>query len=423
MSKLIKKLIKLAPEPIRHRVLRSSVRFPAEPSDGLVIKLANTKDELSQAFRILHDQYVFEGYMDPHPSGMRVTKYHALPTTAIIVAKIKDEVVGTISLIRETPLGVPVGSVYDLSRSKEQHARIGEISSLAIKPEHRGRSGELFFWLIKYTLSYCKDYQKLDAILIGVHPKWHDFYVALIGFMSLKEKVVQKYDFANGNPLAGYKLDLSTMLDHYKRLFGNAPAEKNMRTFMDQPMPIHFASFPDRSFFKVVDPSMSPASLEYFFRSRTRVMDSMSDQEKLVLQASYPVEAYKNVLPKSNISPIWSKFRQLRFHVACNGSVPELQADSSVKILDMSNTGILMNSKIELPEVFELDVQTGSSSHSLIQVKQVRKSRFGQIGGIILNADRGWAEFHDYLSRGFQEILAPESSPILDPALDKPKAS
>ena len=82
-----------------------------------------------------------------------------------------------------------------------------------------------------------------------------------------------------------------------------------------------------------------------------------------------------------------------------------------------------MNSKIELPEVFELDVQTGSSSHSLIQVKQVRKSRFGQIGGIILNADRGWAEFHDYLSRGFQEILAPESSPVLDPAVDKPKAS
>ncbi len=46
--------------------------------------------------------------MTPDPSGMRVTIYHALPTTTTLCAKIGDQVVGTLSLIRESALGVPL---------------------------------------------------------------------------------------------------------------------------------------------------------------------------------------------------------------------------------------------------------------------------------------------------------------------------
>ena len=50
------------------------------PPKTLVVKLAETKHEVAAALGLLHDTYVREGYMKPHPSGMRLTIYHALPS-------------------------------------------------------------------------------------------------------------------------------------------------------------------------------------------------------------------------------------------------------------------------------------------------------------------------------------------------------
>ena len=53
--------------------------------------------------------------MTPDPSGLRVTIYHALPTTTTLCAKYDGQVVGTITLIRESVLGVPAQAIFDLS--------------------------------------------------------------------------------------------------------------------------------------------------------------------------------------------------------------------------------------------------------------------------------------------------------------------
>ena len=72
----------------------------------LELKVAETREELEACFTILHDAYVASGFMKPDPSGMRVTIYHALPTTTTLCAKWEGRVVGTISMIREGVFGV-----------------------------------------------------------------------------------------------------------------------------------------------------------------------------------------------------------------------------------------------------------------------------------------------------------------------------
>ena len=71
----------LLPRSRRHRAFRALVNCDPAPDPHLVVKLAETREELEACFRLLHDAYVASGFMRPDPSGMRVTIYHALPTT------------------------------------------------------------------------------------------------------------------------------------------------------------------------------------------------------------------------------------------------------------------------------------------------------------------------------------------------------
>lgn len=50
-------------------------------------ELARSRQELERAYILTHEEYVRLGYMSPHPSGMRVSIYHALPTTRTFVAR------------------------------------------------------------------------------------------------------------------------------------------------------------------------------------------------------------------------------------------------------------------------------------------------------------------------------------------------
>jgi hypothetical protein len=53
------------------------------------LKIADTQEELEACFTLLHDAYVGSGFMTPELSGMRVTIYHALPTTTTLCAKVR----------------------------------------------------------------------------------------------------------------------------------------------------------------------------------------------------------------------------------------------------------------------------------------------------------------------------------------------
>lgn len=114
----------LMPEKFRHDFIRSRLRLGDGASPHYIFKLAETRDELEQAFRVLHDAYVGQGYMDPHPSGLRVTKYHALPTTAVLITKDlrTNEVVATVSIVRNTALGLPLDSVFPINDIKKNIA-------------------------------------------------------------------------------------------------------------------------------------------------------------------------------------------------------------------------------------------------------------------------------------------------------------
>lgn len=130
---------------MRFSVYRSFVDCDPAPGERLLLKIADSRDELEACFSLLHDAYVDSGFMQPDLSGMRVTIYHALPTTTTLCAKWDGEVVGTISLIRESAFGFPLQKIFDLSDVRQKGGKLAEVSALAIHRNSERPVAQSFF--------------------------------------------------------------------------------------------------------------------------------------------------------------------------------------------------------------------------------------------------------------------------------------
>ncbi|HRC39626.1 MAG TPA: hypothetical protein PK420_16245, partial [Rubrivivax sp.] len=151
-------LLAAMPGSLRFALYRRTVDCEPVTRGRLELKIAHTQDELEACFSLLHDAYVASGFMRPHPSGLRVTPYHALPTTTTLCAKVDGQVVGTLSIVREGVFGFPMQAAFDISSVRAKEGRIAEISALAIHPRWRKTGGSILFPLMKFMYGYCTKY-------------------------------------------------------------------------------------------------------------------------------------------------------------------------------------------------------------------------------------------------------------------------
>ena len=232
VKKLLTKLIfKLSPR-LRYKVIRSLLKLQYDLPNDLCVKLADTEQELQAAFELLHDSYVQQGYMQPQLYKLRATFFHLLPSTSLIIAKKGDDVIGTVSIIRDSPHGLPLEKDFNLNHLRKNNQVISEISSLAIHRDYRGQHGLVLFPLLKFMYNYCKYYFATDIMVLATHPKLSDFFEAILLFKSIEDKVVENYGFVNGSPAVGKYLDLKLAPMMYAAVYGLKSNNKNLYKFM-----------------------------------------------------------------------------------------------------------------------------------------------------------------------------------------------
>ena len=100
--------------------------------------VAKTRNDLRQAFTLVYRQYLKKGYISKsHNGNLRLTLFNALPSSVIFVAKEEDKIIGTVALIFDSPLGLPMDAAYkpqvDVLRKRSRV--IAEVSQLAISEE------------------------------------------------------------------------------------------------------------------------------------------------------------------------------------------------------------------------------------------------------------------------------------------------
>jgi hypothetical protein len=406
----LRKAFSFFPRSLRFAVYRSFVDCDPRPDKRLVLKIAETKEELEACFRLLHDAYVSSGYMVRHPSGLRVTIYHALPTTTTLCAKFDGEVVGTISLIRESVFGFPLQSIFDLHEIRETKGRIAEVSALAVHPKFRNTGGSILFPLMKFMYEYCTTFFDTRHLVIAVNPDRIELYESLLLFERLTENLVNNYDFANGAPAVGASVDLHSAPARMKRVYKGKSMQKNLYLyFLRTALPN--IVMPGRRYFTTNDPVMTPDLLDYFFNQKTQTFEDLNDRERGLLHSIYNLAEYQQVLPTVfSDSDFQRRHRSHeRYSLKCPGSFSNPLSDKMdihpIQVVEFSDDGFLANSKTVLPvNVWgEACIRLGSDEKSTVKAMVVRgkfKGSFGFYGFKIVEPDLPWRKLVSVLKAG-----------------------
>lgn len=406
----LRKAFSFLPRGLRFGLYRSFVDCDPLPDKRLVLKIAETQEELEACFKLLHDAYVGSDFMRPDPSGMRLNIYHALPTTTTLCAKFDGEVVGTISLIRESVFGFPLQAIFELHEIREEVGQIAEVSALAVHPKFRNTGGTILFPLMKFMYGYSTTFFDTRHLVIAVNPKHIEMYESLLGFKRLTENEVVNYDFVNGAPAVGASLDLYVAPGQLKKIYKNKPRRKNLYRYFVQTR-LRNIVLPRRRYFTTNDPVMTPDLLDYFFNQRTQVFQNLSDREKGLLHLIYNLPQYQSVLP-TDFSE--SKFPGLqrkhqRYSLKCPGSFSVISSEKTdvypIRVVEFSDDGFLAQSKERLPlKVWgEARIRLGTGEYSITQAMVIRGKHRGShdlYGFKLGEADLPWQKLVGVLKSG-----------------------
>ena len=387
LHEFVRKLISWLPQKQRFRIFRLFADCDPAPSPRLQLKIAETKEELEACFAVLHDAYVDSGFMKPDPSGMRVTIYHALPTTTTLCAKYDGQVVGTISLVRESALGVPLQRIFDLSAVREKEGHIAEVSALAVHRKFRKTGGSILFPLMKFMYEYCTTFFDTRHLVIAVNPSHIEMYESLLFFKRLTANMVENYDFVNGAPAIGASLDLKEALGTFKRYYASKPARRNLYAYFTQ-VKLPNIQFPSRRFFTTNDPVLTPELLDHFFNVRTKTFESLSERKKALIHTIYDLPQYRSVLPvlPDNSDDIPIRLHP-RFSVKCPARVAFSSKEGkeeriSIEVIEVSRYGFQARAVKTLPLNIWCDttIQLGHADVSHFRSLALRENNNGYNG-------------------------------------------
>ncbi len=379
---LARRVTSVLPRQVRFAVFRNLIKCDVSPPEKLVLKVAETREELEACLTLLHDAYVRAGFMKPDPSGMRATIYHALPTTTTLLAKYDGKIVGTISLIRDNPLGFPMQKIFNIEKIRKAGGNIAEVSALAIDRRFQAKGGIILFPLMKFMYEYSTKFFDTRHLVIAVNPRHIGFYESILFFKRLKQNPVAHYDFVNGAPAVGAHVDLKTAPGIYKRYYDHKEPAKNLFSyFIDLNMPNII--FPDKRFYTTNDPVMTPELLDYFFNKRTQVFANLSDDQKRRFHEIYDLTAYQKVLPalpQGGDKETGHTQRHQRFSVICPGELAlddaSPQGHFRIQVVECSMNGFRARTDRPLPVAAKglAHIDLGRADRSTLRVSILRKA-------------------------------------------------
>jgi len=215
-------------------VRRSANRTPRWWSDdnNVVVEsfdfaLARDTETFDQAFRLVHDRYVEQGYMRALPSRRRLSLFHALPSTKVFVTRDASRVIATLTLIQDSELGLPMDGLYrdELDALRARGRRLAEVSAFAMDVSYRAQGVSIVMRLMRATYEFAASIARLDDLCIAVHPRHADFYRNALNFHAFGQ--VKPYETVNGAPAAALRLDLDWARERMGRIAaGDAPSRE-----------------------------------------------------------------------------------------------------------------------------------------------------------------------------------------------------
>jgi hypothetical protein len=195
-----------------------------QPASEINYKIASRSDELWGAFKLIYLAYVQRGLALPNHAGLRVTPFHVLQTTEVVIGSTIDEVICTATIVHDGSMGLPLECVYaaEVAQRRAQGITLAEVSCLADRTEPTARSFPVLCRLMSLIAQSSKR-RGADELLIAVHPRHARFYHRYLGFRQIGEE--RTYPSVRNHPALALSLDLNNLASQHpgahERLFGS----------------------------------------------------------------------------------------------------------------------------------------------------------------------------------------------------------
>ncbi len=189
----------------RMALLKRSGLF-SNDMQGAEITRATTLEDIAGAYRLVHDIFVAQGYIQPDETGIRIRSFEALPETATFIAKVGNEVVGVTSVVVDSPeLGLPTDKAFktEVDGLRTQGRKICEGTNWIVADSHRNSAvmTELMRCSFAHALAVgCTDF-------LGTVSPGHARFYKLLGFDQIGE--VRSYSKEIEDPVVVVRFDLS----------------------------------------------------------------------------------------------------------------------------------------------------------------------------------------------------------------------
>ncbi len=203
-------------EKLVYLIANKLCKIGLELTKNLIAAPAQSLDELKECYRIIYDGYVVRRYCAQNETKMHYHYYSFLPQSRTFSLKENGKIIGTISVIVDSPCGLPMDSLFsrELDHLRGSGRVLAEVSLLAVVPSDKKK--KLFsltnldkqarlFRLFKIMHEYARHVAGVTDLIIGVHPKHETLYKYLM-FKAMGS--AKSYPGARGNPALPLHLDL-----------------------------------------------------------------------------------------------------------------------------------------------------------------------------------------------------------------------
>lgn len=400
--KLRRQMLQILPERFRIENMRTNIRLRHNwPSKSLEIKIADTQQELEQAFRLLHDSYVKANYMQPDPTGLRILPQHLLSQTATIVAKWDGQVVGTMSMIRDNPLGLPMEKMFSVADRRQTGRRLTEVSSLAIDPKYRGLVNQVLFPLFRFGIQYSRELFGTHEFVAATTPDLAEVYVSYLCFERLTKKA-QAYDFANGTNAVAVYLNFDTANERWHKAFNHRPDSANFYKYWTEHPTDPGNKMPARPYNCAIDPVLTPDLLENFFLKQGDMARKLNYKDVEVLLASYPFPAFQKVL-----LPLQTELSRKSIRLETQMKAELGSERIPAEVLNISKEGLLLrlaSEPINLPEKTSVKIWLNEAISTQMQIEMRWRPSDHLYGLQILEPTAEWLQMFTALEKDYKKM-------------------
>ena len=194
-------------------------------TENLVYRMARTSSDRDDAFRLVYRSYLQSGLGTANPYGRRVTRYQLCATSQTFVGLDSCEVVSTVTLVGDGHLGLPMDGIFsaEVNTLRAAGKRVAEVSCLADRRSSPSRFLESFCQLNRMMAQFAR-YQKIECLLVTVHPRHARFYRRYFGFKPISNRIAD-CPHVQGSPAAALILDFDEYdkecPESWHRVFGS----------------------------------------------------------------------------------------------------------------------------------------------------------------------------------------------------------